>query len=76
MTVDMAVDGEKSIELRLLGNVEVELDGTVLALGHRQQRLLAALAVLGPRENYSFHRIFKGRPEGTGHRKLLCSSNR
>ncbi|MFI7482529.1 BTAD domain-containing putative transcriptional regulator [Kocuria sp. M1R5S2] len=45
----MAVDGEKSIKLRLLGNVEVELDGTVLALGHRQQRLLAALAVLGPR---------------------------
>ena len=43
------MDGEHSIRLRLLGNVEVELDGTVLALGHRQQRLLAALAVLGPK---------------------------
>ena len=43
------MDGEHSITLRLLTNVEVELDGTVLALGHRQQRLLAALAVLGPR---------------------------
>jgi DNA-binding SARP family transcriptional activator len=43
------MDGEHSITLRLLGNVEVELDGSVLALGHRQQRLLAALAVLGPK---------------------------
>ena len=43
------MDGEHSITLRLMGNVEVELDGSVLALGHRQQRLLAALAVLGPK---------------------------
>ncbi|MGQ1796288.1 AfsR/SARP family transcriptional regulator [Kocuria oceani] len=43
------MDGEHSITLRLLGNVEVELDGSVLALGQRQQRLLAALAVLGPK---------------------------
>lgn len=45
----MTMDGDQPIRLRLLGHVEVEHDGEVLAMGVRQQRLLAALAVLGPK---------------------------
>lgn len=49
MAVDEEPGARAPIELRLLGSVEVEQDGEVLSPGIRQQRLLAALAVLGPR---------------------------
>lgn len=42
-------DGNNSTELRLLGGWDLSVRGTSIPMGHRQQRLLAALAVHGRR---------------------------